>query len=245
MDEQGIGRHISTHFNAELSRVFANVSKMGELVAAQILDGVEALLTGDSARGRRVAEGDANINAMEVDIDDECAEIIARRQPAAGDLRFVMAMTRTVSDLERMGDEAKRVGRIATELAPADDLQRRFVELAEMGAGVLSMLHHALDALKRMDAQAAARVVREDLPVDRAYEALLRQLVNHMMAEPQSIPRALNVMWAARSLERIGDRARNIGEHVIYVVRGKDVRHISIEALEREARAADTGPSRT
>jgi phosphate transport system protein len=244
MDEQGIGRHISTHFNEELNRVFDQVMKMGQLVGVQIHDGVKALLDGDSELGQLVAKGDANVNAMEIDIDDECAEIIARRQPAAIDLRFVMTMLKTITDLERMGDEAKRIGRIAYELGPFDDPQRRFSELSEMGTGVLAMLHHALDALKRMDPQAAAGVVREDLSVDRAYEALLRQLVAHMMSDPQGIPRALNVMWAARSLERIGDRARNIGEYVIYLVRGKDVRHIGIEALEKAA-GTDIGPSRS
>jgi phosphate transport system protein len=236
MDNYRISRHISTHFNDDLNRVFQEVLAMGELVARQVSDAMDALLNGDIDLGRRVAGGDETVNAMEVGIDDECAEIIARRQPAASDLRFVMTMLKTITDLERMGDEAKRIGRLAVELAPAHDPQRRFGQLAEMGSGVQQMLHDALEALQGMDVRLAVGVARDDLRVDRAYETLMGQLMTLMMAEPLAVPRAINVMWAARSLERIGDRARNIGEYVIYLVRGKDVRHIGIDALEREAR---------
>jgi phosphate transport system protein len=236
MEKGTISRHISSHFNEELARIFRDVLDMGDLVAAQIRDGMDALLNGDVEVGRRVASGDATINTMELNIDDECFEVIARRQPAASDLRFVITMLKTITDLERIGDEAKRIGHIAAELGPSEDPQRRFTELAEMGADVLTMMNQALDALKRMDTALAAGVVRSDQTVDIAYESLIRQLMSHMMVDPQGIPRAINVMWAARSLERIGDRARNICEYVIYLVRGKDVRHIGLEALEREAR---------
>lgn len=236
MDNSKITGHISSQFNKELTGLFDQVLEMGQLVREQMRDGSRALRSGDLALARRVAASDFRINALEVRIDEECTRIIARRQPTAKDLRFIIAMIKTVTDLERMGDEAERIARMAVRLGPSKEPPRRFPELRQLSHSVEQMLTDALLALERMNTEAAASVVREDLTVDQEYEGVLRRLMTHMMEDPRSIPRALNVLWAARSLERIGDRARNICEYVIYLVKGKDVRHTSLEDLEREAR---------
>lgn len=239
MDRHAITQHSSSPFNAELTHIHDQVLAMGNLVAAQLSEAIEALLHGDVETARRVVGSDHPINALERSIDDECAELIARRHPAAGDLRFVLAMTKTIMDLERMGDEAKRIGRMALELAPSEDPQQRFQELNNLGRDVLVMVTEALTALRQLDTRLAVRVVRADIGVDREYDALMRRLMTHMTADPAAIPRVLNVMWASRALERIGDRARNICEYVIYLVGGKDVRHTSLEELERQAHRRD------
>jgi phosphate transport system protein len=235
MDKSSITDHISSQFNQELAGLFGRVLEMGRLVQEQMRDASRALRNGDLELGRRVAASDFRINALEVRTDEECTRIIARRQPTAKDLRFLMAMIKTVTDLERMGDEAERIAQMAVRLGPSREPQRLFPELRQLSRHVQQMLGDALHALERLDTQAAAAVVRQDLTVDQEYEGLLRRLMTHMMEDPRSIPRALNVLWAARSLERIGDRARNICEYIIYLVKGKDVRHTSLEDLEREA----------
>jgi phosphate transport system protein len=243
MDNSNITGHISSTFNDELLTLSNDVLAMGDLVREQIRDAVEALNTGDPNIAEKVIISDHRIDTMELKVDEECTRIIARRQPAAGDLRFIMAMIKTVTDLERMGDEAERIGHMAMRLADAEDSrrrsQRRFVELTHLGNSVLRMADSALHALRERDTEAAAAVVRDDLEVDHEYEGVLRQVMTYMMDDPRSIPRVLSVMWAARSLERIGDRARNICEYVIYLVKGKDVRHTSLEDLEREAHSPD------
>ncbi len=236
MDKSSITDHISSQFNEELARLFDEVYAMGRLVHEQIRDASKALRRGDVELGRRVVAGDYRINAMEVHIDEECTRVIARRQPAAKDLRFIMAMIKTVTDLERMGDEAERIAQMAVRLGPSGEPPRRFPELRQLSRHVQEMVNDTLEVLRALDTEAAARVVREDLSVDEEYEGVLRRLMTHMMEDPRSIPRVLNVLWAARSLERIGDRSRNICEYVIYLVKGKDVRHTSLEDLEREAR---------
>jgi phosphate transport system protein len=235
MDKSSITDHISSQFNQELAGLFGRVLEMCRLVQEQMRDASRALRNGDLELGRRVAASDFRINALEVQTDEECTRIIARRQPTAKDLRFIMAMIKTVTDLERMGDEAERIAQMAVRLGPSREPQRLFPELRQLSHHVQQMLGDALHALERLDTQAAAAVVRQDLTVDQEYEGLLRRLMTHMMEDPRSIPRALNVLWAARSLERIGDRARNICEYIIYLVKGKDVRHTSLEDLEREA----------
>ncbi|MCC5861954.1 MAG: phosphate signaling complex protein PhoU [Gammaproteobacteria bacterium] len=240
MDKAHISQHISSQFNRELQELFSTVMQMGELVQAQIGSAVHSLVTGDVELGEKVITSDHLINAMEVRIDEECAHIIARRQPTATDLRFIIAMAKSTTDLERMGDEAERIGHMAVRLGPAaEEPSRRFAELGRLGRNVQQQLADALRAMDTLDTELAAHVVREDRSVDADFEGLTRELITHMMEDPRSIPRALNVIWAARSLERIGDRARNLCEYVIYIVKGKDVRHTSLEDLEREARSTD------
>jgi phosphate transport system protein len=175
---------------------------------------------------------------MEVGVDEECTQIIARRQPTASDLRLIIAVIKTITDLERMGDLAERIARMALHIADQDRAGRasQFDEIRLMGNHVAAMVHDTLDAFARLDVEAALEVPRNDLAADRQYEAIMRQQITFIMEDPRSIRRSLDVMWAARSLERIGDHCRNICEYVIYLVKGKDVRHISIEEMEQAAR---------
>lgn len=236
MKKGDISQHISSQFNAELQSLYGHVTTMGALVQAQIANAVEALANGNVALGESVITSDHRINSMEVRVDDDIAQIIARRQPAATDLRFIIAMAKTTTDLERMGDEAERIGHMAVRMGPSGGKHsRRFVEIGHLGRNVQKQVSDALHALDSLDTELAARVVRQDDSVDRDFDSLVRELITYMMEDPRTIPRVLNIMWAARSLERIGDRARNICEYVIYIVKGKDVRHTSLEDVEREA----------
>jgi phosphate transport system protein len=236
MEHQDLSHHWSRQFNAELEAVRNSVMAMGGLVEEQLRRAVEALVRGDSALGEQVARDDYRINRYEVAIDEDCSRIIARRQPTAGDLRLIMAVVKTITDLERIGDEAEKIGYLASRLAaeerPTDSYQS-IRHLAELVGG---MLHRALDAFARMDPEEAMRVVREDQVVDREYDAVSRQGITLMMEDPRSIRRVLDTLWAARALERIGDHAKNICEYVVYMVRGKDIRHVSIEDAEQQAR---------
>ncbi|NIR30518.1 MAG: phosphate signaling complex protein PhoU [Gammaproteobacteria bacterium] len=239
MEEMGFRHHISRQFNAELEDVRNKVLSMGGLVEKQLADATAALMEGDSERGEKVVTSDYKINALEVAIDEECSRILARRQPAASDLRLLVSVIKTITDLERMGDEAERIGRMAVQLAGREGWSPNHTALPEirhLGNDVKEMLHEALDAFARTDVELAARVVEKDRQADKEYEAIIRQLITFMMEDPRSIPRSLEVMWAARALERIGDRACNICEYVIYFVKGRDVRHTSLEQVQREAR---------
>ena len=234
MDKLAIGQHISQQFNAELEDVRQRVMAMGGLVEQQIADAVTALVESDSDIARNVEEGDIKVNSFEVHIDEECSRILARRQPTASDLRLVVAVIKTITDLERIGDEAERIARMAINLSSTDTAYKSFHEIEHLGQHVRLMVGNALDAFARMDSKAALNVAQEDIQVDREYEAIMRQCITFMMEDPRSIRRVLDIMWAVRSLERIGDHARNIAEYVIYFVEGKDVRHISLEDMERQ-----------
>ena len=237
MDKADLGHHISHQYNQELEDVRNRVLQMGGIVEQQLRDAVLALTTMDTALAEVVVTNDYKVNRLEVSIDEECTHILARRQPAAGDLRLLLAIIKTITDLERIGDEAERVGRMALYFANADSKDTKpLVGIGHLGEHVRHMLHDALDAFARMDTEAAAAIAKSDLKADQEYENILRQLMTYMMEDPRSIPRVVNIMWAARALERIGDRASNICEYVIYLVRGKDVRHTSLEQVEKQAR---------
>ena len=237
MEKKGIGQHISQQFNAELEDIRNRVLTMGGLVEQQIADAMTAIVEGDDRMADIVINNDYKVNAMEVALDEECNRVLARRQPTAGDLRLVVAVIKTITDLERIGDEAERIARMGQQNAASDEARVHPVQIQHLGDQVRQMVHNALDAFARMDTELAVQVWREDLKVDTEYEAIMRQLITFMMEDPRSIPRVLDIMWSARSLERIGDRARNICEYVIYLVKGKDVRHTSLEHMEAQARA--------
>ena len=244
METSDLSHHILSRFNADLEGVRSGVLQMGGLVEQQLHNGIKALYTGDGRLGEEVARLDHKVNAMEVAIDDDCSRILATRGPTASDLRLIVAIIKTITDLERIGDEAEKLGNIASRLATLDRPTERYREIKHVGELVSDMVHGALDAFARMDTEAALAVARKDRIVDEEYEALQRQCITFMMEDPRSIRRALDVLWVARALERIGDHAKNICEYVIYMVLGKDIRHLSIEDVEQQlaaVRAARTG----
>jgi phosphate transport system protein len=229
-----IHTHISRQFNAELEDIRSRVLQMGGLVERQIGQAISALVNADTAIAEAVVTEDYKVNQMEVAIDEECSQIIARRQPAASDLRLVVAVIKTITDMERIGDEAEKIARMAIRLATEERPKNNYMEIQALGNHVRQMVHDALDAFARLDVEAAIRVAREDEQVDREYDGIMRQMITYMMEDPRSISRTLNVVWAARALERIGDHACNICEYIIYLVKGKDVRHTSLEQIEKE-----------
>ncbi len=231
-----ISSHISRQYNEELEDIRTRVLQMGGLVEKHTEQALTALLKGDAELGETVSTNDYLVNKMEVGIDEECGQIIARRQPAASDLRLVMTVIKIITDLERIGDEADKIARMAVRLAGEERLKNNYIEIQYLGNHVKGMVHDALDAFARLDTDAALRVAREDRQVDKEYEGVMRQMITYMMEDPRTITRVLNVIWAARALERIGDHARNICEYVIYLVKGKDIRHISLDQVERELR---------
>ena len=227
--------HTSKQFDAELEAVRARVLQMGGLVESQIRLAVESLVNGDVALMTRVIEDDHRVNAMEVEIDENCNHILVRRQPAAGDLRMVMTVIKTITDLERIGDEAEKIARMSKLIYQSGRLSTpRFTEITMMSGIVLEMLRKSLDAFARLDLNTAIQVPRQDILVDDAFSACLRHLITFMMEDPRTISISLDVLFAAKAIERIGDHAKNMSEYVVYMVKGKDVRHTSLEEIERE-----------
>ena len=228
--------HTLKQFDAELEAIRARVLQMGGLVEEQIVRAMEALATGNIQIAVRVVDDDHKVNGLEVAIDEECSTIIARHQPAAVDLRTLMMVVKTITDLERIGDEAAKIARMTQLIYEAD---RPFVprtnEIRHMADVALTMLRNSLDAFARLDLTVAARVVRQDDRVDDAFRAILRQLITFMMEDPRTISHAIEILFIAKAIERIGDHAKNMSEYVVYMVKGKDVRHTGPEGVEREA----------
>jgi phosphate transport system protein len=238
MEAADISHHTSRRYNEDLERVRSKVLAMGGFVEDQLSRSLMALIDADSSLGRAVARDDDKVNGMEMSIDEECSRILATRAPAAGDLRMVVATIKAIVDLERIGDECEKVGLIAARLAAVERPADRYREVKHLGRRVQMLVHDTLDAFARLDAQAALETCRKDRAVDEAYEAIQRQCISHMTEEPDTVRRCLDIMWAVRSLERIGDHAKNICEYVIYMVHGKDVRHTSLDHVERELAAS-------
>ncbi len=231
MDNLNIGRHISGQFNEDLERIINHVMHMGGLVEKQLTDALTSVCDADEELAKKVLENDYQINNAEVSIDDECTRIIAKRQPAAGDLRLVMAIVKTITDLERIGDEAGKIANVTLESLSGKH-KDLLSNLDNLGRHVLTFLQSTLDAFTRMDFDAAIKVHKSDDKIDREYEALMRQLMTYMMEDPRSIPQVMSVIWSARALERIGDRCQNICEYIIYFVKGRDVRHTTPEDFQ-------------
>ena len=227
--------HTSKQFDAELEAVRARVLQMGGLVESQIRLSVEALVNGDVPLMNRVINDDHRVNAMEVEIDESCNQIIARRQPAAGDLRMVMTVIKTITDLERIGDEAEKIARMGKLLSQRKSIiLPRYTEIKHAAEMALDMLRKSLDAFARLDLAYAAQVVRQDELVDEEFRSIMRYLITFMMEDPRTISTALEILFVAKAIERIGDHAKNMAEYVIYMVKGKDVRHVTVEEIERE-----------
>jgi phosphate transport system protein len=243
MENLNLGQHISQQFNEELEDIRNKVLEMGGIVEDQVGRAVRALVEGNTTLARQVVADDYRVNALEVEIDEECTRIVARRQPAASDLRLVMAVIKTISDLERIGDEAKRVARMVEDEhdgVMAEDVRN---ELEHMGDLVREMLRMILDAFARTDVETAAQVVELDHRVDTKYVSITRQLITYMAQDPKNIPRVINILWAARAMERIGDRCGNIAEYLFYLVHGRDVRHPrSRQRVAEESSNPDDAP---
>ena len=231
LKQEDYTHHISGQFNAELETLRNHMLEMGGKVEQQLSNAIEALVNMDSGRAELIINLDHEVNQMEMNIDDQCSSILARRQPAASDLRLVVAIIKVNTDLERIGDEAAKVARQAVRLSEAGNSPSNFVEIRHIGTHGADMLRRSLDAFARLDVDMAVDVVKNDTVVDREYGSALRSLMTFMMEDPRSIGSIINEMWALRSLERIGDHASNIAEHVVYLVRGQDVRHGRLEEL--------------
>src|SRR6476620_1894228 len=227
--------HIFKQYDAELESVRAKVLEMGGLVEQQIVNALEALIKADPKLAKEVMANDHRVNNLEVQIDEDCSHIIARRQPAAGDLRMLMMMVKTITDLERIGDEATKIARTAQKIYDEDRLYKpRFNEIKAMVALVREMLRTALDGFARLDVSKTVEVAKQDELVDEQFRASMRQLITFMLEDPRTISMSLEVLFVAKAIERIGDHAKNIAEYVVYMVKGKDVRHTTVQEMERE-----------
>ena len=228
--------HISKRFDAELEALRSRVLQMGGFVEQQIARAIEALTSGNLELINQVISDDQRVDLMEVQIDEECSTIIAKRQPAAVDLRMMIMVIKTITDLERIGDEAEKIARMAKLIYQAERFHSpRFIEIKHVADIALNMLRTSLDAFARLDVTAAARVVRQDHNVDEEFRGIIRQLITFMMEDPRTITMSLETLFVAKAIERIGDHAKNMAEYVVYMVKGKDVRHLSVEDMEREA----------
>ncbi|GGC64333.1 phosphate signaling complex protein PhoU [Marinobacter halophilus] len=227
------GDHISEKFNDELTELKTQFLNMGGLVESQVEHAIQALVDNDGQLAEQTRLNDKIVDKMERDLDEEAILVIARRQPTARDLRLVISVIKMVADLERMGDEAKKIAKMAIKLSEEGQAPRGYIEIRHIGNHVMSMIHDALDAFARLDSEQALRIMKEDKQVDEEYQAAARALLTFMMEDTRNISRCMMVMWVLRALERIGDHACNIAEHVIFMAKGEDVRHSPMEETEK------------
>ncbi len=232
--------HYSKKFDAELETVRSRVLQMGGLVETQIVTAIEALSSGDLELAQQVVTDDHRVNALEVQIDEDCSHIIARRQPAAQDLRMIMTIIKMITDLERIGDEAEKIARMTKLIYSSERLMLpRFNEVKIAAGYAIDMLKKSLDAFARLDLVSAAAVVKQDRLLDDQFRGILRQLITFMMEDARTISTSIEILFIAKALERIGDHAKNMSEYVVYLVKGKDVRHVTAEEFERETASND------
>ena len=218
--------HLSSQFDEELGQLRTHVLQMGGLVETQVSAAIEAYASGEIASVKTIVETDRKVNDLEIAIDDDCAHIIARRQPTASDLRLVLGISKIVTDLERAGDEAKKIAKGVRRIYEAGQMPAQYgVGVRHIAEAALSMLRQSLDSFARLDTTLAEAVIRADNEVDVEFKSIMRQLITHMMEDPRTITTAIDIIWIARAVERIGDHAKNIAEHVVYVVDGRDIRH--------------------
>jgi phosphate transport system protein len=230
-----MSEHIYKQFDADLEAVRARVLEMGGLVEEQVTKAVDALISGNVALAEEVISNDHRVNALEVAADEACTNIIARRQPTAGDLRMILTIIKTITDLERIGDEAAKIARYAVKSFESDRMVvPRYNEIKYMSGLTIKMLRESLDAFARLDASGAANVARQDMEVDEEFHLITRHLITYMMEDPRAISTFINLLFVVKAIERIGDHAKNMSEYVVFMVKGKDVRHTTIEELERQ-----------
>ena len=218
--------HISSQYDAELEEIRGRLLHMGGLVEQQVRDALTAYANGDLDLTQQVKSVEERVNALEVEMDDRCNHVIARRQPTAGDLRLVMAVVKAVTDLERVGDEAAKIARIAFQMHERGVVRLPgFSDVRVASDIAVGMLKDSLDAFARLDTEAAGRIVMKDRQIDNEFRSILRELITFMMEDPRTISTALDIIWIAKAIERVGDHAKNIAEYVIFVAEGTDVRH--------------------
>lgn len=236
MNPENLGGHIHHRYDRELDSLRNRVVSMGGLVERQANDALTALRDQNAELAEYVIRTDARVNAQEVSIDEDCTYVLARRQPAAGDLRMVMAFIKTITDIERIGDESEKIAHVTLHLDTTHypNMGVLMQQIDSMGQKVLQMLRDALDSLVRMDVEAAVCTARNDEAVDALYVGLLKELMEHMKSDPQDVEEYQSLIWVIRALERIGDHSKNICEYIIYFVRGKDVRHTTIDEIEEQ-----------
>lgn len=231
--QQEPSNHISHRFDVELTELKNKVLNMGGLVEEQLTHAITALVKHDTELAEQVYSNDYKVNTFEVSLDEESTRILAIRHPAASDLRLVMAVIKTIPDLERIGDQAERIAHMTLQMQ-GETPTKYFVAMNHLGEHVRLMLHNTLDAFARVDVDMAVQVMHEDFKVDQEYDNISRQLITYMMEDPRIIPIALNILWSARALERVAAHARNICEYIIYYVKGQDIRHISLDEVTEE-----------
>jgi phosphate transport system protein len=232
-------KHLSSQFDAELSGISTRVLEMGGLVESQVAQSVEALTTFSAEAASQVLLQEDRVNAMEVEIDHDLSAIIARRQPTARDLRLLTAVSKTIANLERAGDEAARIARAVRRLVEAGNTGRLRLPAGDLSLEAslaIASLRKSLDAFARLDAQKAFEVLKQDPQIDQQFEGLIRKLITYMMEDPRTISSSIDIVFVAKALERVGDHAKNLAEQVIYIVMGTDVRHNPVEAVEQMMR---------
>jgi len=230
-----MSEHIYKQFDADMEAVRGRVLEMGGLVEEQVNKAVDALISGNAAMAEEVIANDHRVNALEVAVDEACTNIIARRQPTAGDLRMILTIVKTITDLERIGDEAAKIARYAVKVYESDRMVTpRYNEIKYMSGLAIKMLRESLDSFARLDVSGAANVARQDMEVDEEFHLITRHLITFMMEDPRTISTFIDLLFVVKAIERIGDHAKNMSEYVVFMVKGKDVRHTTIEELERE-----------
>ena len=234
MERINPNKHISRQYNEEIEELRDKVLSMGGYVEQQVSDGLQALLEMNMELAQKVATEDYKINAMEVDIDEACTQMIALRQPTASDLRFVVTIIKTISDLERIGDQAEKLGRYSLSLSELGHSEDVLIGIGNLGERVKSMLRDTLDAFARLDADVAVRTALKDKKINQEYDGVMRQLITHMMEDPRSIKRSLQAQWCARAHERIANHACNVCEYIVYIVSGRNIRHTKLEQVVDE-----------
>jgi phosphate transport system protein len=232
-------KHLSTQFDAELSGISTRVLEMGGLVESQVAQAIYALSNFSGETATQVLAGEERVNAMEVEIDRDLSSIIARRQPTARDLRLLIAISKTIANLERVGDEAARIARTVQRLINTGVSSRLRLPVADLAFEAdlaIAQLRKALDAFARLDTARAVEVLKQDDQIDQEFDGLLRKLITYMMEDPRTISSSIDLVFVAKAIERVGDHAKNLAEVIIYIVKGTDVRHTTVDAVENAVR---------